>query len=715
MPLESERRLSETPHAGWRARGALRVRAWKVRLAQRGPGSRVWVPALEAVEVLLAHGPRETADRVSKRLLGADAALRVWPRVVVPPMIRPDGVSIVIPVRDQPALTHACLSAIADHTPAGQYEVVVVDNASGRVTRRMLRHVDGIRVVRKFHNAGFVDACNAGAKIATGQFVVFLNNDTVVCQGWLDALIVALAKYPGAGAVGAKLLYPDGRLQEAGGIIFSDGSGWNCGRGEDPDAPEYNYVREVDYCSGACLMVRRPLFEALGGFDRAYAPAYYEDADLSFRLREQGHSVLYQPAARVLHVEGATAGTDPTAGFKAFQTRNQAVFVERHRQALARQFPPGDPTNILFARDRNRGLRVLVVDHRVPQPDHDSGSVRMDAILRILRDLGCRITFWPDDLARTEPYVSELQQRGIEVVYGPLAAEAFISRRVASFDVAVLCRAFVAARYLEPLRASSPGLRIIFDTVDLHHLREGRRAAVEGDPSGVQEAERTKALELGIVEASDLVWVTSTYEADVLQRDAPGARVAIVPNIHQVRPDVPPFGTRRDILFIGGFQHQPNEDAVVYFAREIMPLVRARLPGVRLIVVGSHVTERVSALAGEDVEICGFVPDVEPVFDAVRLSVAPLRYGAGVKGKISQSLAMGVPVVTTPIGAEGMGLRHGQHAMIASDPETFAQAIVEVYTGEATWSRLSSAGRELLARAMGYETVRETVRRSLGA
>jgi glycosyltransferase involved in cell wall biosynthesis len=339
----------------------------------------------------------------------------------------------------------------------------------------------------------------------------------------------------------------------------------------------------------------------------------------------------------------------------------------------------------------------------------------MDAILRILRDLGCRITFWPDDLARTEPYVSDLQQRGIEVVYGPLAAEKFISRRVPSFHVAVLCRAFVAARYLELLRASSPGLRIIFDTVDLHHLREGRRAAVEGDPSGARQAELTKALELGVVEASDLVWVTSTYEADTLKRDAPGTRVAVVPNIHQVRREVPPYRNRRDILFIGGFQHQPNEDAVVYFAREIMPLVRARLPGVRLVVVGSHVTEPVRALAGEDVEVCGFVPDVEPVFDAVRLSVAPLRYGAGVKGKISQSLAMGVPVVTTPIGAEGMGLQHGQHAMIASDPETFAQAVVEVYTSEATWSRLSAAGRELLAGAMSHEAVRETVKVSLGA
>jgi len=706
--------VNDAADVGWRLRGAHRARAWKIRLAEGRQGPRAAVPALEIVEVLLAHGLRETADRVCRRVLGADAALRVWPRVVIPPMRRPHGASIVIPIRDQPALTHACLSAIVDHTPPGHYEVIVVDNASRRPTRRMLNHVEGIRIIRNFRNAGFVDASNAGARAAAGRFVVFLNNDTAVCPGWLDALISALTRHPAAGAVGAKLLYPDGRLQEAGSIIFRDGSGWNYGRGENAEAPEYNYVREVDYCSGACLMVRRECFEALGGFDRAYAPAYYEDTDLCFRLRELDYTVVYQPAARVVHVEGATAGTDPAAGFKAFQARNQPIFVERHRRALERQ-PPGEAADIRSASSRRRGLRVLVVDHRVPQPDQDSGSVRMNAILRILGDLGCRVTLWPDDLVRGEPYVSELQQRGIEVLYGPILPEQYISRHARSFDVAILCRAHIAARYLEPIRAASPFIHIIFDTVDLHYLREGRRADIESDPSAAREAELTKSVELGVVRASELVWVTSTYEADLLQRDAPGARVVVLPNIHEVRGDVPPFVARRDILFVGGFQHQPNEDAVVHFSRDIMPLLRSRLPAIRLIVVGSHVTPKVQALACGDIQVRGFVPVIEPVFDAVRLSIAPLRYGAGVKGKISQSLAMGVPVVTTPVGAEGMGLRHGLHAMVAADPDDFARCVAEVYTDEALWSRLSSAGRELLRNAMGYEAVRETISGALGS
>jgi glycosyltransferase involved in cell wall biosynthesis len=264
----------------------------------------------------------------------------------------------------------------------------------------------------------------------------------------------------------------------------------------------------------------------------------------------------------------------------------------------------------------------------------------------------------------------------------------------------------VAARYLDPIRAASPAVRVIFDTVDLHYLREQRRADVEGDPAAAREAELTRSMELGVAGASDMVWVTSTHEASLLQRDAPGARVAIVPNIHRVREEVPPFGPRRDLLFIGGFQHQPNEDAVVYFSREIMPLVRSRLAGVRLIVAGSHVTSRVLELTCDDIDVRGFVPEAGPLFDAVRLSVAPLRYGAGVKGKISQSLAMGVPVVTTTVGAEGMGLRHGLHAIIADEPEAFAQGIADLYADETAWSRLSSAGRRHVEASMGYEAVR---------
>ena len=249
--------------------------------------------------------------------------------------------SIVIPVLDHAAVTLDCLAAIATHTTPGSNKVIVVDNGSGEDLRAMLARVQGVTVIRNERNAGFVEACNQGAAASSGEFVVFLNNDTAVLPGWLEALVSTLSRRPDAGAVGARLLFPDGRLQEAGSIIWSDGLGWNYGKFDDPEAPEVGYVREVDYCSGACL---RPPggFHELGGFDLRYAPAYYEDVDFCFRLREQGYAVLYQPSARVVHLKGATAGTDESTAFKQYQRVNRDKFVERHRDALRTQCP-SDP------------------------------------------------------------------------------------------------------------------------------------------------------------------------------------------------------------------------------------------------------------------------------------------------------------------------------------------------------------------------------------
>lgn len=693
------------------------VRALKLSLVAGGVLRRNVVPVLEVLETWLTDGFAAVLIRVKlrfeRRTVTAPSAYtrppglnEPLPPLAIPPMSGAGGVSIVIPVLDKAAITHNCLKALIDHTAAGSYEAIVVDNGSGDATREMLASVDGLRVIRNDTNLGFVDACNRAARVARGEFVVFLNNDTAVLPGWLDALTSTLKRDSPAGAVGAKLLYPDGRLQEAGGIIWSDGSGWNYGRGEDPEAPEFNYVREVDYCSGACLMVRRRLFEEISGFDSRYSPAYYEDADLCFRLRERGYRVLYQPASQVVHLEGGTAGTDLSSGFKRYQQPNRRAFVERHSAALAKQHAPR-PRLVRYARDRRNARRILVVDHRLPHHDEDSGSVRMAAILRILADLGHRVTFLPDNLARVEPYATELQQEGIEVLYGPMSAIAYVKRHATEYDVAVLCRAHVATRYIATLLGAAPRPFVIFDTVDLQYVREQRRAT--GDMAMSRSVSRTRAAELSLMQSCDMVWVTSTYEAELVRASRVSRQVEVVPMIHDVRADVPPFFARRDLLFIGSFRHPPNEDAVLYFVRDVFPLITRELPDVRLVVVGSNVPPRIAALASSDIRVLGHVRDLEPVFDGCRVSVAPLRYGAGVKGKISQSLAWGLPVVTTPVGAEGMDLEHGTHVMIASDPSEFARHVIEVYQDEELWTTLSSNGRRHVEAHFGYESMRQRI------
>ncbi|MGE4055884.1 MAG: glycosyltransferase, partial [Vicinamibacterales bacterium] len=543
------------------------------------------------------------------------------------------------------------------------------------------------------------------AAVARGEYIVFLNNDTAVLPGWLEALSGTLRSRRDAGAVGARLIYPDGRLQEAGTIVWQDGEGWNYGKNADREAPEFCYVREVDYCSGACLMVRRNLFEDLGGFDLRYAPAFYEDSDLCFRLREQGFVVLYQPAATIVHHEGATAGTDLATGVKRRQAVNRMRFLERHRPALGAQHPH-DSRRVRRARDRRPGLRILVIDHMVPHHDHDSGSVRMAAILRIFSELGHAVTFLPDNLARIEPYTGELQQEGVEVMYGPLSSQQWLKACIADFDVVILCRAHFAAKYLSVVRSAGRRPFTIFDTVDLHHLREERMAVLEGDASLRAAAARTREVEVSVMQACDMVWVTSTHEQQVLSTYSALPPVEVVPNIHEIRNDVAGPGGRRHLLFIGGFRHPPNEDAVVYFVEQVLPLVTKQLRTAQLLVVGSNASPRIQNLASSEVAILGHVSDVAALFDTCRVSVAPLRYGAGVKGKVSQSLAWGLPVVTTPIGAEGLGLVDREHAMIAQDPAEFAERIIELYHDDGLWRKLSENGRRHVQAHFGPDVTR---------
>lgn len=614
-------------------------------------------------------------------------------------------VSIVVPVFNNASLTYQCLKAILQHTPADLYEIIVVDNASTDDTQWMLRQIENIEIVANSENLGFVGGCNKGSMAARGEYILFLNNDTVVTEAWLTFLLSTFDKHEKVGAVGAKLVYPDGRLQEAGAIVWNDGTGWNYGRGDDAQRPEYNYVREVDYCSAACLVVRRELFERLGGFDARFTPAYYEDVDLCFEIRRLGYRILYQPKARIIHVEGATAGTATSFGFKRFQEVNRAKFVAKHAGALAVQDQP-DAATVFHARERQPGKRILLVDHMVPLYDQDAGSVRMLAILQILRELGHKVTFLPDNPAPFEPYTETLQQLGVEVVYAPMSIPQYLEQRLGEFDLVILCRVPVAMKYISLIVDTPNRPPVIFDTIDLHHVRERRRAELESNPELMSEAALTKKSELLVASASEMVWVVSDYEVDVLRRENASLRIEVIPTIHRVRETVPPFGGRRDLLFLGGFAHLPNESAVLYFVNDIFPLIKQAIPGIRFLAVGSNISPTVRGLASEDVIIVGYVKDIDPLFASARVFVAPLQYGAGLKGKICESLAYGLPVVTTTIGAEGMRLKDHEHALIADDPCDFAARVVELYQNEALWASLSEVGRRHVDTHFGYDIVK---------
>ena len=262
-------------------------------------------------------------------------------------------------------------------------------------------------------NLRFLLNCNNAAKYARGEYVLFLNNDTQVMENWLAPLVSLMESGERVGLVGSKLIYPDGRLQEAGGILWKDGSAWNFGHGQNPELPEFNYVKPVDYISGASIMLPRALWEEIGGFDESFAPAYCEDSDLAFTVQKMGYQVLYQPQSVVVHFEGVSNGTDTSTGLKHYQVVNQQKFREKWKDELDKH--PENGQDLFYARDRSYGKKtVLVIDHYVPTFDQDAGSRTVFQYLKLFVSKGYNVKFIGDNFYRSEPYTSVLQQMGIE-------------------------------------------------------------------------------------------------------------------------------------------------------------------------------------------------------------------------------------------------------------------------------------------------------------
>lgn len=618
-------------------------------------------------------------------------------------------VSVIIPIFNLLDMTLDCLRAIQRASDKTKIEVIVADDASTDVMiKPVMRRIPGVIYVRRATNGGFVNSCNTGAAEARGKYLYFLNNDTEVHDRWLEPLVQLIKKDRTIGAVGSKLIYPDGILQEAGGIIYDTGEGWHFGGGDDPLKPEYNFVKEVDYCSGAGLMVRRDLFNKLGGFRRELSPGYYEDTDLCFMIRELGYRVMYQPLSVVTHYEGASSDNATRKPMKAYQEINWHKFKKIHAAALAKQ-PKKDAEQLNIASRRLRGNRIWIFDSIIPTPDRDYGSVRTATILSTLAKNNT-VTFVPHEISDNPSYRKQLAQDGVEVV---VRAGANLTARLAIegplIDYVILMRPDVIHHFYYLVKRFCPNAKVIFDTVDLHHVsatRQRKWAKSDAEAKALdQRIAYYKALELEYSKIADAAWGITDADSKQVKDFAPNQLVNTVSVGHEVVEKVTPFERRNGLFYLGNFYHPPSVGAMEMFLEKILPIVRQKMPQISLDIVGRAAPDSLLKHRGNGVKFLGGVDDLSPLYGGSRIFVSPHIFGSGLKGKIIMAMAAGLPVITSTIGAEGIPAKSGEQIIIADSPNAFAEQVVRLYQDKDLWNKISHGGQDVIRKHFSVESL----------
>jgi GT2 family glycosyltransferase len=606
-------------------------------------------------------------------------------------------VSVVMPLYGGWKIARQAISALAEHTER-PFELILVDNASPDETlARIQEYVDGATFLANEVNQGFGAASNQGAERARGRFLCLLNSDALVEDGWLEPLLEALER-PGVGAAVPLFLNANGTVQEAASVVDSIGHAHAVG-GPDGDAGDFQYRfrREVDYGSAACMLVPRELFLELGGFDEAYSPAYFEDTDFCFRLHERGWRTIYEPRSRVVHVRH---GSGTSAGARELMEQHRDLFVRRWGERLTRRprlvEVPQKSHQMLAARDAEALDRILVIDDRVPYTDRGSGDPRMAALLGELATLwpSARITLLAGEGRDAERYAGPLLRQGIEVVCPPVDWARWFRERRFHYGVVLVSRHQNMTGFRNHLEHSQPQALRIFDTEALTFQRLERFAELL--PPGKRrrqvnaEGAKTREAEIRAVQEADVVFCVSDEEARFVTEVAPGKPAFVLPGIVEAMSGPPGFDERSDLVFFGGFlagAGSPNEDSLSYLVNEVLPLFWQEHPDVGLNVIGADMGDSVRALEGPRVRVVGYVEDPAAWLGRARLHVNPMRFGAGLKQKFLDSLAAGLPFVTTSVGAEGFPLGELRASLVADNPAGLARLMGMLYTDRGEWER----------------------------
>ncbi len=620
-------------------------------------------------------------------------------------------VSILIVAGNARAIAR-CLRAIHAHDPDVAFEIIVVDDAA--VGLEALSGVAGLRCHRNETQLGHVRSLDVAARLARGRFLHVLGEEVEVTAGWLDALMALMVHFPACGIAGPRVLSPDGTLQQAGVVVWDDGSRMDHGRGELSEAPAFNHVRESDSCSGSAFLLRKASDADGILFDETYPVLEDAVADLSFRYRERGSKTLYCPSASVIRHP-----VDERGDVRAM-IHSETAFRERWRHVLAqRHYPPGE---CLFrAREHGRHKRILlVIDHYLPQPDRDAGSRAILQTMQQLIAMGFLVKFWSANQYYDPSYRHLLEDAGIETVTGDRWAnrfERYLRYAGQELDYVLLSRPTVAVDYVAALRGHSRA-RLLFYGHDLHHQRMSGQAETTGSQHESAAADAMWRSELRIWHDVDAVIYPSQEEADVAAghigiRKAHAVPLYCFDDIEPVLPGQASAGKR--LLFVAGFGHSPNVDAAEWLVHAILPEVRKRVPDITLDLVGSNPNPRVIALGQTPgVHVSGnvSVDELDAYYRQATVAVVPLRFGAGVKLKVLEAMVRGIPVVTTSIGAQGLP-GAAELICVADDVQGLVAGIVALATQPQRNRADLDASRAYVAGHYSSERMRDALWRVL--
>jgi GT2 family glycosyltransferase/glycosyltransferase involved in cell wall biosynthesis len=590
---------------------------------------------------------------------------------------------VVIGLRDAPMLLE-CLTSIYEHAIGVTYDVhIVLSDPTERLHTEVERRVSGAKVSRFQANLGFARAVNFAAGKSRSRYIALLNDDCLVLPGWLEALVETMGRRPTAGVLCGKLLYPDGTLQEAGSVLWANGLTDAIGHGSLE--PVMDFERRVDYGSACSLLVRRDVWELVGGLPDAYYPAYFEDVDFCLSAAEKGWETWYQPKSVAFHHRSTSSSSE----LKSFLSeRARMKFLERWGHVLPEREPQGQVERAVW-KAMGSPIRVLVIDDIWPAPAQGSGRGRMYDILHCLaRSRDMAVSFF----GRLPAGPVGVEIPGVRVV-GDL--EAHLATEGVDYDVVIVSRPDNAEAYGNVLARFLPTSFRVYDAEALFHLRIMMQASLVEKEGNDSRQLLDAALAMREREASVLAWADhvvclSEAEAEAARQLASTPVEVVSPWLESPRPTPASFRGRTGMAFVAGWAAgpgSPNCDALKWFARDILPRVRARAPGASLRVTGADPPPDVRWLDGPAVEFTGELSDLEGFYNSVRVAVSPTRFGAGVKVKTIEAIQYGVPIVCTSESASGLTPAMRQAVWVADDPADFAAALVDLLSNEWAWER----------------------------